>query len=637
MADFSGQPDPFGMMPPAPEVWPPPEWGTDPLAFGQMPPVEETAQPVPAAAPALTDAQARDVQTFAPGAMQPGLGGIPTDVVDRALQTAPQTDAVSGAAPIVPRAEEPPAPTPEPQNIWEETPKGPSLDRSFYEAMYKRDPIALHDAQQQWMGERDAIAREGMEKAREEDDADRAVIQQRREQAAMEHRNSMKQLDQEWRALANTKMDPHRWWKNKSTGSKIAGVIAAVMGGLVSGRTGGPNTGLAMLQREMEADIEAQKSDLYTAQQGLHARKGLLGELNQITGDELRSAELIRQATYERALQQVQTDAQNFHPEGRQFFEHMEFAQNIRAAQQKSAMDFAQKDLKYRTDQAELEGKQLANQAARKKLAGIGQGAGPKLTPEQWKAQGLKPPPYAMDGKEYDQWKGRVKVDAELGKEERGLEREQVVGGVVEVGKDGATKIRPLQQVDGSTYTPPKEDAPKIRESREGVQDLVDSLNGLKKLRTAEGGANKFTSPGTQAEYTRLTNKAVIAYAKAKGLSVSDESSINFARDALFGGDPSDYHVGDVVGRIENSIGEAKASYLGKLRGANYNGNADEALQFVPAPYELNKSTVEDVIRNREAEDRRTNAATKRFNPRTGMVEIDTPEYDPKTGMPLFK
>jgi ribosomal protein S15P/S13E len=57
------------------------------------------------------------------------------------------------------------------------------------------------------------------------------------------------------------KIDPDRYWKSKGTISKIVAILGSAAGGYISGRYGGPNEWLGMIDKEVNRDIDAQKLD----------------------------------------------------------------------------------------------------------------------------------------------------------------------------------------------------------------------------------------------------------------------------------------------------------------------------------------------------------------------------------------
>jgi hypothetical protein len=126
-------------------------------------------------------------------------------------------------------------------------------------------------------------------------------------------------IDAESRKAAETNVDPERWWNDRSTGQKIAGVLAAIVGGLVQGRTGGRNDGMAMIERAIEQDIEAQKVNLAN-------KRGLLGERRQSATDRLNDletdfrADAVQRATaWANVVKTIEADQANFDPKGTLF------------------------------------------------------------------------------------------------------------------------------------------------------------------------------------------------------------------------------------------------------------------------------------------------------------------------------
>lgn len=73
-------------------------------------------------------------------------------------------------------------------------------------------------------------------------------------------------LEKQQTELANgimsQKIDPNRLWANASTGSKVSAAIGMILGGLGAGLTGGPNQALAVINRLVDQDIDAQKTEL---------------------------------------------------------------------------------------------------------------------------------------------------------------------------------------------------------------------------------------------------------------------------------------------------------------------------------------------------------------------------------------
>jgi len=95
----------------------------------------------------------------------------------------------------------------------------------------------------------------------------------------------MRELDNE---IASTKIDPSRAWKNKHPAATIMSMIGIALGGFAHGFSGGKiqNTALQMMQKEIDRDIDAQKSDLANRRASLAQKKTLYGMARERFGDE---------------------------------------------------------------------------------------------------------------------------------------------------------------------------------------------------------------------------------------------------------------------------------------------------------------------------------------------------------------
>jgi hypothetical protein len=187
--------------------------------------------------------------------------------------------------------------------------------------------------------------------------------------------------------LAGTKTDPDRYMNNRSSGQRVVDIITAVLGGLIAGRTGGPNVGLQMIQKRIDADIDAQRQDIENGKASLGLRQGAVAQEYQRTGNLYQAAEVVRMATYQAAINKIQTDQQNFDPRGTSFRDRGQLIQGLVGAQAQ-AQETQRKELhteslaeiKEQREQA-LAASTIAHQAAetaklRGALGGAGNGSG---------------------------------------------------------------------------------------------------------------------------------------------------------------------------------------------------------------------------------------------------------------------
>lgn len=64
------------------------------------------------------------------------------------------------------------------------------------------------------------------------------------------------------KAMIDKKIEPNQFWENKSVPNKILTIIGLALGGAGAGASGQQNLGAQMLQRQIDADIDAQKANI---------------------------------------------------------------------------------------------------------------------------------------------------------------------------------------------------------------------------------------------------------------------------------------------------------------------------------------------------------------------------------------
>lgn len=101
------------------------------------------------------------------------------------------------------------------------------------------------------------------------------------------HQQQMQALDQENNKLmtdiAQSKVDPNRYWNNKSAAGKVAASIGLILGGVAQGMRGGDNAAMTVIQNEIQRDVEAQKAELGKKENLLSRNLQKYGNLNAAT------------------------------------------------------------------------------------------------------------------------------------------------------------------------------------------------------------------------------------------------------------------------------------------------------------------------------------------------------------------
>lgn len=97
-------------------------------------------------------------------------------------------------------------------------------------------------------------------------------------------------LDAYGEKMLSRKIDPQRFWADKSTAQKIAGAFAIALGGVSAGR-GGNNVALDIINQAINRDIEAQKTDIASGRELYNMKAGLYGDMMNLFKDK-RAAKL---------------------------------------------------------------------------------------------------------------------------------------------------------------------------------------------------------------------------------------------------------------------------------------------------------------------------------------------------------
>jgi hypothetical protein len=111
------------------------------------------------------------------------------------------------------------------------------------------------------------------EAAQREADQQAQIIaqqEQRRAAAQKDYDTRLRALQSKGDALyqniLDKKVDPRRMWGEMSTGRKVTASIGMILGGIGAGLTGGPNYAVQIIERAIERDVEAQKTEIEKGQ-----------------------------------------------------------------------------------------------------------------------------------------------------------------------------------------------------------------------------------------------------------------------------------------------------------------------------------------------------------------------------------
>lgn len=274
-----------------PTPFPPPEWGVAAVQpsspQGMMfPGGGAPAGPSSAAAPATPQAS---------GLVDPYASPLIAPWSDKEIAAAGRVkgkDAAKAKASaelgIVPRTEQAPEPQQSPMDEIRQGQEALLLDKGRIEAdAADRRSAMLTDA-----------AYKGEDAAAEE--------QQRIEEGLAVRRDSLERFTAAAQKVSEMKEDPSRWWKEASTAKKVASFAGAAIAGFLNPT--GENGVVALMERQIDKDLAAQRTDMANARFGVEAQRTALGEMTQIFGDERAAFSYLRGQKKEQLAMQLEAE-----------------------------------------------------------------------------------------------------------------------------------------------------------------------------------------------------------------------------------------------------------------------------------------------------------------------------------------
>jgi hypothetical protein len=110
-----------------------------------------------------------------------------------------------------------------------------------------------------------------------------------------------KEIDDIIAQRTDAKVDPERLKKGQGIGTRIKNAVALFLGGFGAGLTGGTNPVIGILQRQIDADIDAQKEEIAGLDRALVGKQNLLGRIQAQTGQISGSVEAAQAARFQEA------------------------------------------------------------------------------------------------------------------------------------------------------------------------------------------------------------------------------------------------------------------------------------------------------------------------------------------------
>jgi hypothetical protein len=371
-----------------------------------------------------------------------------------------------------------------------------------------------------------------------------------------ERANKRASMDAIRTKLDNTKIDPDRYWHNASTGKQVGWLIGMIMSGMgqaMGGKGAERNPVLGMLDQVIERDIKLQEDARDQLEKQFGRARQDINDLDRFSSD--RDA---------RALARL--------AQGKELL-----AGRMEMTAAKHAAPMAQAELLktaalYRKEAAEAGDaaiERAAQAAHRDKQARLAESSNALAWVKRADDRADADRRFKLEER-------RIFEEAQKAIQQGNLKQaDAIVKGAIGGAVDEKGDLQLLKQKDGQVFIVDDKAKPELVKQRSAVQDLHNYMGQIRQLREKHGGTSSTTDPATQAEYERLTNSAVIAYAAAKGLSMADKQSQDYARNAILGDDPSKYYAlrdSGVVDRIDRALTDVTSSYHTTLRGLGFNG-----------------------------------------------------------------
>lgn len=256
-------------------------------------------------------------QLIAAGKLPANFAGDQQAVAPDPIQQPPMPDPsqqpmmqeVTGSLPNVPPAGTQPTQVPfeapmQPQqrHVQNDPVKGVKESQQGLDAAYNRQEQAMQKAAslgQQKAAEETAFNIE-QDKRMSEYGQKQQAAEQERQTKTQDSMNKLSSIQEEY---AGMKVDPNRYWSNRSTNGKILTAISLIFGSLGSGTT---NQAVTIMQNAINQDIDLQKMAIDKKGNEVNQQKGLLNEMRTQFGDARAAEAATRTLMLDQATRQVQ-------------------------------------------------------------------------------------------------------------------------------------------------------------------------------------------------------------------------------------------------------------------------------------------------------------------------------------------
>lgn len=487
-----------------------------------------------------------------------------------------------------------------------QTPQQEADVQRYLTELRVRNPVQFADVETHLeMARQDAVAaakqRAVTENTRREQENNQILVN-----AINESKAAAARIDARAQELANSKYDPA---SGMTSPQQIAGVLGAVVGGLVQARTGSAhNAGMDALNTIFERNLQVQKLNTEKQMTLLGQQRSSAATQLALSKDLYEAQEAARLASLKTADDQLATMQQNFAPGGTRAIAIAKTRAAVQGQMAQARMDIEQKGLdnsikvQKETREDALARSTMLHQRNEEALGWANHAvaaAKQKAETQQFTPQELAilmgpSAPVPPSGKWTQQQYGEWLANSRKGQETSQGQREVEIGDARAVrDADGniiGTQTAPLTNSDGQPFRAPTPEAAKeLRNQKAGVDvasKLIDQVSqGIEKY----GGSTKFfKSPEWQ---TMKADEESLKFALHQAYNVTGfrPGVLEAMEKALGGQDPTSFAVLTTDARpgLEAAKRAVISHFNSNLRAANYTGkeySPEVAKDGVPLP-----------------------------------------------------
>ncbi len=146
----------------------------------------------------------------------------------------------------------------------------------------------------------------GMKTIEEKHAAEMQAGEQFRQGIVTEYKGKMDELQRLHDEYSKETVDPGQIWHDGGAPAQITAILAATAGGMMAGRTGGPNQAVQMIDKMMDRSVQTQEANLARKGKNLEAQRSVLADSRAAGLNDAQSRMAAKTMMYESTIKQLQ-------------------------------------------------------------------------------------------------------------------------------------------------------------------------------------------------------------------------------------------------------------------------------------------------------------------------------------------